>query len=138
MIPDSRLFETWPLAPLDEKGLLDWAKRLIVKLQSLKTDPYNVFTETYASTIEYSPSYANILRLTTVHATGNCTINARTGRVGPVWIIITNDATSGKTITFGTGFTSAGTLSGTASKTAVIGFISDGSSLFEMSRITGL
>ncbi len=104
------------------------------KLTGEKLEPYNIFTTAYASTLEFSPSFSNILKFTTVHATGNCTITAKIGKVGPVWIIITNDATSGKVITFGSGFSSAGTLTGTASKTAVLMFISDGETLWEVSR----
>ncbi len=140
ILPDLRnVFNQIPKAPTTEGGLLEWARRLVQVLSSRDEVPlYNVYTPDYASTLEFSPSVSNILRITTVHATGNCTINARTGKIGPVWLIITNDGTSGKTITFGTGFVDSGNLTGTANKTAVVGFISDGVSLYETSRITGL
>jgi hypothetical protein len=134
MIPDSRLFEAWPNPPEKEGEILSWARRLMYKLTAERTELYNVFTTAYASAIEFSPSFSNILKFTTVHATGNCTVTARTGKIGPVWLVITNDATSGKVITFGAGFSSAGTLTGTASKTAVLMFISDGETLWEVSR----
>ncbi len=73
---------------------------------------------------------------TTVNATGNATINA-SGGGNPgqeINIIINNDATSGKVITFGTHFRSTGTITGTTSKAALISFISDGTSWFEKCR----
>ena len=50
-------------------------------------------------------------------------------------IIITNDATSAKTITFGSNFTANGTLTASGvSKKTTIQFISDGTSFVEVSR----
>ena len=125
-------------APKKMDDVLRWAEQLVQSLQRNEKDANAIYTPDYASTIDFSLSISNILILDTVHAIGNCTINGRVGKVGPVWIIINNDATSGKVITFGTGFLSAGTLTGTASKTAVVEFISDGSAFYEVSRKTGL
>ena len=132
------VFNVIPKAPKKMDDVLRWAEQLVQSLQRNEKDANAIYTPDYASTIDFSPSISNILILDTVHAIGNCTINGRVGKVGPVWIIINNDATSGKVITFGTGFLSAGTLTGTASKTAVVEFISDGSAFYEVSRKTGL
>lgn len=133
------LFSSIPQAPRDEKGLVVWAKRLtsVLKLKEERKDN-KTYTPDYAASLEFNPSLANILVVNTVHATGNCTITALAGKVGLSWIIINNDATGAKTITFGTGFSPSGTLVGTVSKTAVVGFLSDGQKLYEVSRITGL
>ena len=66
----------------------------------------------------------------------NQTINATGTQVAGqrIILIITNDGTSGRTITFGTGFRAASTIVGTISKAATIQFVSDGTSLFEVSR----
>lgn len=93
-------------------------------------------TITYASTITMNTSNSFLQKTTTVNATGNATINATVpGQSGQVLkILITNDATSGKVITFGTNFKSSGTLTGTTSKSALISFISDGISWYEQFR----
>ena len=134
MIPDSRGLSFLPQPPSDIKGILTWAGRLIYVLRNYQPVIYNVFSATYDSNIEYSPSFANILKLETVNSVGGCTLTAKSGRIGPVWIIITNDGTSGKTITFSTGFSAAGNLVGIVNKTAVLEFISDGTTLWEVSR----
>lgn len=97
-------------------------------------------TVTYAATISLDVSRACLFKTTTVHATGNATINAAAVGSGGrrIWIKIENDATSGKVITFGTNFRPSGTLTGTISKAAVVGFISDETSWLEISRATGL
>lgn len=93
-------------------------------------------TITYASTITMDTSKQLQQKTTTINATGNSTINATTpGMIGQeLKILITNDATSGKVITFGTNFKSSGTLTGTASKSALISFISDGVNWYEQFR----
>jgi hypothetical protein len=53
-------------------------------------------------------------------------------------VVIINDATSGKTITFGTNFKPTATLVGTASKTATVSWLSDGTNWYEVGRSTGL
>jgi hypothetical protein len=95
---------------------------------------------TYASTISLNTQKGNVHTTTTVNATGNATINASDGGKAGQWIalIITNDATSGKVITFGTNFKSSGTLTGTTSKTATIYFLSDGTNWWELTRQMGL
>lgn len=97
-------------------------------------------TMAYASTITLDTSLARVHKTTTIHATGNATINANSSGIAgeEMTIIIGNDATSGKVITFGTNFRSAGTITGTASKTATIKFISDGTAWFETCRTLAL
>ena len=90
---------------------------------------------TYASTIACDMSLGTVFTTTTVHATGNATINASNGIAGQrVTFLITNDATTGKTITFGTNFVANGTLVGTVNLVAVIVFQYNGSSWIEQSR----
>jgi hypothetical protein len=91
---------------------------------------------TYASTITLDITKGFLHSTTTVHATGNATINASgTGKAGnEIVVLITNDATSGKVITFGTNFLPVGTLTGTTSKSATIGFISNGVAWYEKYR----
>lgn len=93
-------------------------------------------TMIYASTIALDPLLPNLHKTTTINTTGNATINATgAGIAGEhIWVSIINDSTSGKTITFGTNFKSSGTITGTASKTATIHFISDGINFYEVSR----
>lgn len=70
----------------------------------------------------------------------NETVNASGTQIAGqmVTLIITNDATLARTITLGTGFASAGVLIGTTLKTAVLNFVSDGTTLWEMSRTAAL
>ena len=77
--------------------------------------------------------------VTTVNATGSVTFNASgTGTAGQhMYLVITNDATIGKVITFGANFKSSGTLTGTQSKSSTIHFLSDGSNWYEISRTVG-
>jgi len=97
-------------------------------------------TPAYAATISLAMDQNNSHKITTVHATGNATINATNGGTAGmvVQVLIVNDATSGKTITFGTNFRAASTLVGTVSKAAVVTFLSDGTSWFETGRATVL
>lgn len=127
----------YPVPPQGEKGLLGWAQKLMVALNAEKrirdlNDAYSEVILTGA-TIEWKQN-ATINRIA---ATGNITINATPAKAGMVYFIISNDATP-RTITFGTNFLAAGTLVGTASKTAVVGFLSDGFTLYEVSRTVGL
>jgi len=90
---------------------------------------------TYAGTIACDMSLGTVFTTTTVHATGNATINASNGTAGQkATFLITNDATTGKTITFGTGFVANGTLVGTVNLIATVVFTYNGSSWQETSR----
>ncbi len=97
-------------------------------------------TMTYASTISLDVTKANLHKTTTVNATGNATINASAaGTAGQhIWVQIINDATSGKTITFGTNFKPSATVVGTTSKTAMVHFVSDGINWYEVARTLNL
>jgi hypothetical protein len=66
----------------------------------------------------------------------NETVNASgTQKDGQMmYLLITNDATSARTITFGTGFKPSGTIVGTVNKSATITFRSDGTNWWETGR----
>jgi hypothetical protein len=83
---------------------------------------------------------ANTFKVTTVNATGSVTFNATAGGTAGqvIFIEIVNDATSGKTITFGTNFHTSATVIGVTSKTSTIAFMSDGSAWFELCRTVGM
>lgn len=91
---------------------------------------------TYGATIAADMDDGNVF---TIATTGNCTINASNGAAGQrATFIITDDATGGRVVTFGTNFKSSGTLTGTASKIATVDFVYDGTNWCEVSRTTGL
>lgn len=100
----------------------------------------NLDNPTYAATISLDVTQGNVHKITTTSAIGNATINASAAGVAgqEITIIITNDSSAGRTITFGSNFKPSGTIVGTASKTATIRFASDGTSWWETSRILGL
>lgn len=129
-----------PRAPSNLDELVRWAGDIVVSMEKIrdKNNDVNVYTPEYASAVEYRPSVSNILELTTVNAIGDCTITAKTGKIGSFFVIIHNDATLAKTITFGTGFSVTSTLVGTVSKTAIVEFLSNGTTLYEVNRKTGL
>lgn len=55
-----------------------------------------------------------------------------------VIVMIVNDITLGRVITFGTGFVSSGVVTGVISKTSIVRFISDGTNLYETGRTVGI
>ncbi len=92
---------------------------------------------TYASPTSVDVTLASCFTVTTVNATGSVTFNATAGGTAgqEMTILITNDATSAKTITFGTNFKSTGTLTaGAASRQTTITFKSDGTNFLETGR----
>lgn len=92
---------------------------------------------TYASPTSVDVTLASVYTVTTVNATGSVTFNATAGGTAgqQMTILITNDATSAKTITFGTNFLSTGTLTASAaSRHTSITFCSNGTSWFETGR----
>jgi len=97
-------------------------------------------TMAYAGTISLSVTAQQLHKTTTVNATGNATINASAaGSAGQrITVLIVNDATTGKVITFGTNFKPNGTLTGTVSKGAIVEFVSDGTNWWETSRTLNL
>lgn len=82
------------------------------------------------SILQYS-TFVNV-----VTSGGNTTLT--TGTIpyagGRVAIQLTNDASSNRTITFGTGFRSTGTVVGNTSKIVLVDFVSDGTTLNEIAR----
>jgi Pectate lyase superfamily protein len=95
-------------------------------------------TPTYAATMTVDVTKGNSVKFATVHATGNATLNL-TGFQNAdqrLDLIIVNDNTSGKTITFGTGFAANGNLVGVAGQTTRMHFVSDGAVMQEFSRLT--
>lgn len=53
-------------------------------------------------------------------------------------MLITNDAVLPRVITFGTGFVSSGIVTGVASKTSCVEFVSNGTNFIEASRVVGI
>jgi hypothetical protein len=103
------------------------AKRLITTPSSL----------TYAAPTSVDVTLGNVFTATTVNATGSVTFNATAGGTAGqrITFIITNDATSAKTITFGTNFVANGTLTPSgANKVVTIEFMSNGTNLYEVAR----
>lgn len=96
--------------------------------------------QAYAGTISLDVSIQNKRSILTDEGTGDCIINASSGGVPSkeILLIITNDADSAKTITFGTNFKTAGPIVGTIDATAIIAFVSDGNFWYEKYRSLGL
>jgi len=94
----------------------------------------------YSPSITLDVTAGDLHKTITANSTGNATINATTaGLPGQhMWIIVVNDAISGKTITFGANFKSSGALIGTPGRSATIQFISDRSAWYEVGRTLSL
>lgn len=126
-----------PTRPEQESQLLDWAQRAtraLIELRDAKV-LYRVITKAYAATISIDPAEGNVFKIS---LTGDATINLESSNApGEIRFIFVNDGTV-RTVTFGTGFTDSGNLVGTANKTAVVSFVSDGTTYYEVSRTTGL
>jgi hypothetical protein len=97
-------------------------------------------TMSYARTVSLETTAGDVHKTTTSNAVGNATINAATaGLPGQhMWVIVVNDQISGKTVSFGTNFKSAGPLMGSPGKSATLQFISDGSAWYEVARTGNL
>jgi hypothetical protein len=107
----------------------------------------DVQSPAYASSLVVTVKKANTL-VTPGTLTGNLSLTANVGTAGPVAddvapfkgdyleFIFTSDA-SIRTITFSTGFASAGTLATVASKKAFIAFVFDGTAWVEAGRAIG-
>jgi hypothetical protein len=82
----------------------------------------------------------DVHKTTTNNAVGSATIQATTaGLPGQhMWVIIVNDQISGKTVSFGNNFKSAGPIRGSPGKSATLQFISDGSAWYEVARTGNL
>lgn len=91
---------------------------------------------TPGATINLNAALGNLFKWTAgENETINITAGQKAGRV--ITLMITNDAVI-RTITLGTGIVSLGTVVGTALKTAVVVFQSDGTNFYELSRTLGL
>jgi len=97
-------------------------------------------TMAYARTVSLETTAGDVHKTTTSNAIGNATINAVTaGLPGQhMWVIIVNDQISGKTVSFGNNFKSAGPLMGSPGKSATLQFISDGTAWYEVARTGNL
>lgn len=107
-------------------------------LYSQEMDTRSVNSETDGAVVTISMSVDALVRKWT--ATQISTINiSGTQKAGQLMILlITNDATLGRVMTFGTGFKSIGVLTGTTSKAATVMFISDGTNFYELCRSLAL
>ena len=94
----------------------------------------------YRATMTLDVTAGDVHKIRTVPSGGNATLSAATaGLAGQhMWIIITNDNTSAKTITFSTNLLSSGPLAGMIGKSATIHFVSDGTAWYEVARTMGL
>jgi hypothetical protein len=97
-------------------------------------------TMTYASIVTLETTAGEVHKTTTNNGIGSATINAASGGLPGqhMWVIIVNDQVSGKTVSFGNNFKSAGALMGSPGKSATLQFISDGSVWYEVARTTNL
>jgi hypothetical protein len=90
----------------------------------------------YGSTIALKPTdYSTLAKV--AQLTGAATVTAATtqSNIGDeLKLLLSSDGTN-RVVTFGTGFSSSGTLTVTASKKATATFIFDGSTWVEVSRI---
>jgi hypothetical protein len=116
-------------SPVDSRGDVR-ARRVIASMDNL---PYQA-----AMTLDVTAG--DVHKIRTALNGGNATLSAATaGLPGQhMWIIIANDNTSAKTITFGANLLSAAPLAGGAGKSATIHFVSDGTAWYEVSRTVGL
>ncbi len=138
---------------MNEKQIIEIIKNYLISHQyQVSGVPYHIHNGTDSPKIPIRPSslalvYGSAIAIgkqfdlyTTTTSGGNATITITT--IAPagerITILITNDATAARTITFGTGFNSSGTLTGTISKSATVSFLSDGSAYWEIARTTGL
>jgi hypothetical protein len=106
------------------------ARRFIAKLETIP----------YARSMSLETTAGDMHKTTTSNAVGNATLNAATaGLAGQhMWIIIVNDQISGKIVSFGNNFKSAGPLAGSPGKSATLQFISDGTAWYEVARTANL
>ena len=96
---------------------------------------YSYYNPAYASTLLVAPDASSTTYLVQ-QLTGAVTISASTGNAVPLDVItfLFNADSSNRAVTFSTGFSTAGTLTVTASKKASASFMFDGTSFVEVSR----
>jgi hypothetical protein len=97
-------------------------------------------TVAYARAMSLETTAGDMHKTTTSNSVGNATINAATaGLPGQhMWVIVVNDQISGKTVSFGNNFKSAGPLMGSPGKSTTLQFISDGTAWYEVARTGNL
>jgi hypothetical protein len=93
-------------------------------------------TPVYAAAMTVHSGQGLYQKIVTTSAVGNATVNITyLGKFGELMVLeIANDAGGARTITFGTNFRSTGTVVGTASKSIIVGFFSDGAGWKEAFR----
>lgn len=98
--------------------------------------PPNLIAPTYAATMTVDDDAGMFQQINTTSAVGNATVNCDDpGSPGQLLILeIANDAGGARTITFGTNFRSTGTVVGTASKSILVAFMSNGTKYMEIAR----
>jgi len=96
---------------------------------------YSYYNPAYAATLLVAPN-ASCTSYVVQQLTGAATINSSTGNAMPLDKItfLFNADSSNRVVTFGTGFSTSGTLTVTASKKASASFMYDGTSFVEVSR----
>jgi hypothetical protein len=94
----------------------------------------------YQAIMNLDVTAGDLHRIRTAPGAGDAVLNSTTGGLAGqhMWIIISNDARSAKTISFGANFLSSGPLAGTVGKSATLHFVSDGTAWYEVSRTVGL
>lgn len=106
------------------------ARRLISSLESVR----------YQAAMTLDVTAGDVHKIRTEPNGGNASLSAATGGLPGqhMWIIISNDTTSAKTISFGANLLNAGLLTGVIGKSATIHFVSDGTAWYEVARTVGL
>ncbi len=106
------------------------ARRLISSLESVR----------YQAAMTLDVTAGDVHKIRTEPNGGNASLSAATGGLPGqhMWIIIANDTTSAKTISFGANLLNAGLLTGVIGKSATIHFVSDGTAWYEVARTVGL
>jgi len=119
-----------PRGTADDRDRDAMARRFIAAMETMP----------YARAVSLETTAGDVHKTITSNAVGNATINAATaGLPGQhMWIIVVNDQISGKTVSFGNNFKSAGPLMGSAGKSATLQFISDGTAWYEVARTGNL
>jgi hypothetical protein len=94
-----------------------------------------VYLPAYATSLALDPTQGALCQVITT-AAGNSTFTASSlGKFGQNWTIeVANDAGGARTITFSTGFRATATVVGTASKSILVEFVSDGTVWKESGR----
>ena len=94
----------------------------------------------YSAVTVFDADKAGFHQVRTDLDVGNATLNmTHAGQKGQeIYLKLDNDTDASRTITFGTPFKVTGTLTGSTAASAILHFISDGTSFWEVSRTTGL